>query len=91
MRPADGNLWMARVAALPCVVCQRPGPSIVHHCIMGRFSQRRRSDFATIPLCWDHHDAQSPDGLHHRPALWSDRWGRDIDFLPVVRAMIEMP
>ena len=38
---------LARVAALPCVICLKPGPSEVHHCFSGRYSQRRASDRET--------------------------------------------
>ena len=73
---------MARVAQLRCVVCLRPGPSEVHHVIHGRFSQRKASDFDTIPLCFECHRGQG--GVHHSPRDWIDRNGFDWEFLPIV-------
>lgn len=84
-RPERGSAACVRhmelVAQLPCSVCGIPGPSIVHHCITGRFSQRRASDFDTIPLCWRHHDAQSPDGIHYAPAAWKRLHGADHGYI----------
>jgi len=77
---------MARVAACPCVVCHKPGPSTVHHCICGRYSQARASDFATIPLCWECH--LGPQGIHANKSAWVEANGPDTDFLPVVADMI---
>lgn len=48
---------LARVAAMPCIVCRKPGPSTVHHV-------RRRPHIPvlharvhcrTVPLCPQHH------------------------------------
>jgi hypothetical protein len=74
---------LARVASLPCVCCGAR-PVQAHHCIMGRFAQRKASDFETLPLCDEHHRT-----LHHWPAQWQAIWGRDFDLLPVVAAMLE--
>jgi hypothetical protein len=77
---------MARVKQLPCVVCHRPGPSAVHHCICGRFSQAKAGDFQTIPLCWECH--QGPQGIHASKDAWVEANGPDTDFLPVVADML---
>ena len=52
---------MARVAELPCVCCGAR-PVEVHHCISGRYGQRKASDRETIPLCFAHH--RGPEGIH---------------------------
>lgn len=78
---------MAEVAKQPCVICGS-WPVIVHHCIHDRFSQRRASDKHTIPLCWDHHDAQSPTGIHHAPEVWRETHGPDWRYLALVRAVM---
>ena len=70
---------MARVAALPCAVCGKPGPSSVHHAICGRYSQRKASDFDTVPLCWDCH--QGPNGIHASKRDWVERHGPDTDYI----------
>ena len=73
---------MARVAALPCVVCGKT-PVQVHHCIHDRFSQRKASDMETIPLCHGCHDA-----LHADKTAWRAAHGADHEFLPVVADML---
>lgn len=46
---------MGRVAALPCLICEKCGlgnsPAEVHHV----FDSAARSDFLTVPLCPTHH------------------------------------
>ena len=60
---AAGKRWMARVAELPCLICeqmgvQQQGRTEVHHC----FDTVHRSDFLTAALCWLHHEG--PLGFH---------------------------
>ena len=90
VRPERGTAatraHMAKVAALPCVVCLRPAPSTVHHCICGRFSQARAGDFQTIPLCHACH--LGPNGIHASKAAWVKANGPDTDFLPLVADML---
>lgn len=76
---------MARVAALPCVICGY-WPVEVHHCISGRYGQQKASDFDTIPLCYPCH--QGPQGIHANKAAWEAVNGPDTDFLPVVADML---
>ncbi len=78
---AEGRAHMARVAALPCVICGY-WPVSVHHVISGRFSQRKAPDTQTIPLCWNHH--QGPEGIHTDKAAWEALHGPDIDYLAIV-------
>lgn len=80
---ADAKRWLALVAAQPCVICGG-FPVVVHHCISGRLSQRKASDFDTIPLCPEHHDS-----LHHYRAAWEATHGPDTRFLPIVRGTIQ--
>ena len=54
---------MARVASVGCIVClailgRSWVPATVHHC----FDSSDRSDFLTIPLCYEHH--QGANGFH---------------------------
>jgi hypothetical protein len=83
---ARAKAHLARVKALPCVVCHRPGPSDAHHVISGRYGSRKASDFETIPLCKDCH--QGPHGIHSAKASWISVNGNDFDFLPVVADML---
>ena len=62
MTPAEKR-YLARVACLPCLVCEHMGlgetPADVHHIIEG---QRRVSHYCTVPLCPEHHRGES--GIH---------------------------
>jgi hypothetical protein len=53
---------MERVASIGCILCRELGhgyvPAQVHHV----FDTAARSDFLTIPLCYEHH--QGPTGFH---------------------------
>lgn len=71
------------VAELPCVACGKPGPSVAHHCICGRGSQRKASDAEAIPLC-----AACHDWVHHRRTDWLAAHGPDFDLLPRVAEML---
>jgi hypothetical protein len=76
---------MEKVAELPCVCCGLQ-PVVLHHPIMGRFAQRKASDFDVIPLCPKHHAE-----LHDKPLQWRDKYGYDRDYVVVVRAWVTMP
>jgi hypothetical protein len=82
---AASRRYMGEVKSLPCVICQAPPPSVAHHCIHGRFSQRRASDYDTIPLCWGHHDAASPIGLHTDKRRWRYQYGPDTGYIDRTR------
>jgi hypothetical protein len=75
--------WMALVAQLPCLVCGRYGVQI-HHCIHGRFSQSRASDYEILPLCEPCHRE-----LHAASKTWVARHGPDNSFLERVREQVE--
>ena len=77
---------MAKVAQLPCIICGA-WPVTVHHCISGRFSQRKASDFETVPLCHHHH--QGADGIHTNKTAWEAKYGPDTGFLPLVADMVK--
>lgn len=77
---------MQRVAGLPCAVCGS-WPVEVHHCICGRYSSRKVSDFDTIPLCHWHH--LGPGGIHADKRAWVGLYGPDTDYLPCVAAALK--
>lgn len=60
---AAESAHLARVKALPCSVCDAPGPSDAHHIEQG-------DHFSVIPLCRDCHMG-SHNGVHGRRALWN--------------------
>ena len=84
-RPTKDPAHLARMAQLPCVCCGAR-PVEVHHCISGRYGQRKSSDSETIPLCWNHH--RGPDGIHASKRAWEAIYGADTDYLPVVADML---
>ena len=78
---ADGKagvLFMAWVAQQPCAICGGH-PVEVHHCISARYGQRKRSDFETIPLCYDHHRGEN--GIHANKRLWEELNGLDTAYI----------
>lgn len=54
---------MASVKALPCSVCDQPGPSEAHHV-------RQGDHFTTVALCTDCHTG-SRNGIHGQRLMWS--------------------
>jgi len=86
-RPRPDPAYIARVKALPCVICHRPPPSDAHHVICGRYGQQRASDRETIPLCKGCHQV-GPLAIHNGKASWVERNGPDYEFLPVVADML---
>ena len=80
---AAAKAHLARVKALPCVICGKPGPSDAHHCFHGRYGSRKASDFETIPLCKECHQ-DGPKSIHRDKAGWELRNGPDHEYLPVV-------
>lgn len=82
-----GREHMARVKALPCVICGRPGPSDAHHVFHGRYGTRKASDMHVISLCKIHHQ-DGPDAIHNGKASWAAKYGFDYEYLPVVADML---
>ena len=86
-RVAKDPLYLARVARLPCCVCEAFGevqdtPTQVHHVICGRFGQRKTPDRMTIPLCAAHHLTGEGGKLaiHSGKEAWVAKYGNDYDF-----------
>lgn len=74
------------VTQCACVICGF-WPVEVHHCISGRYSQRKAPDSMTIPLCYACHRGQH--GIHANKAAWEGRYGLDTSYLPLVDAMLK--
>jgi hypothetical protein len=55
---------IARIAELPCIVCEAPGPSEVHEPEQGLW-------FASMPLCYACH--RGPEGWHGTRLRWKLR------------------
>lgn len=82
--PKKDPKHLARVAELPCCICEAfGGPQIgrtyVHHVIHDRFSQEKVPDRMTIPLCYDHH--QGKRGIHTDKHSWRQEYGADHEYI----------
>ena len=74
---AAESAHIARVKALPCSVCNTPGPSEAHHIKQGLH-------FAVIPICMSCH--RGPMGWHGTKAHWNVR---KLDELKALAQTIE--
>ena len=87
---------LAKVAALPCVICHEWGirqlsRTAVHHCIHGRHGNRKVPDSMTIPLCEGHHQGlldTTKIALHREPSKWKRLYGSDTNWIAWVEARI---
>ena len=83
--------YMRRVSMLPCAVCGCI-PVEVHHWICGRGSQRRTSNWQTIPLCDRHHlgkfDIRGP-AIHQQRVEWVEWFGLDTDYIADTQAKVK--
>ncbi len=64
-----------RVKALPCSVCDAPGPSDAHHI-------KQESHFTVVSLCKDCHQGAFA-GLHGQKRAWTLRKLDEIDALNI--------
>lgn len=80
---ARARAYMSLVAQLPCSICGAT-PVVLHHPCMGRYAQRKASDFDVVPLCPRCHDA-----LHASPSQWVRLFGVDVGWIEKTRAAVE--
>lgn len=77
--------YQDRVRSIGCLVCKElglgPTPAAIHHVESIRDGL---SEYAVVPLCWDHH--QGPEGVHglHRRVFEMRYKLTDIDMLAMV-------
>lgn len=69
------RLHLARVKALPCSVCDAPGPSDAHHIKQGQH-------FTAVALCQSCHTG-SLMGLHGQRRAWAINKMDEVDALAV--------
>jgi len=81
VKSSGGKLHMGRIKELPCAACYRSGPSDCHHVFHDRYSGKKASDFATIPLCKNCHQ-HGMLAIHKRKALWRMTYGPDWSYIP---------
>lgn len=80
---------LTAIRTLPCVICHEFGlpqlsPTQAHHCIHGRYSQKKAPDAMTIPLCEGCHQGlldTSKVALHQQPSKWKRLYGNDTDWI----------
>lgn len=73
---------LARVKALPCSICDTPGPSEAHHVEQGL-------QYTCIALCPDCHRGPIL-GLHGQRRMWAIKKMAEIDALNItIRRLLE--
>lgn len=85
VKTLKASLHLMRVKQLPCVVCG-VSPCDAHHCRSDSFGGGRASDYATIPLCKEHHQV-GPDAFHANKGKWERENGPDWSY---ISEMLEM-
>lgn len=85
MTPAQRH--KARVADLPCSVCDAPSPSMVHHPRFAVGGGQRASDWLAIALCYECHQGQH--GIHGDRSAWRLRKMEEPDALAVTIRRLE--
>ena len=72
---------LGRVKALPCSICDAPGPSEAHH-------MKQHRQYTCIALCESCHKGYN--GLHGTKAFWRIRKMDELDALDVtIRRLID--
>jgi hypothetical protein len=77
---AAERIRIARVAELPCVVCEASGPSEVHEPEQGLW-------FASMPLCAACH--RGPDGWHGTRQRWTLRRRSELQAINETQKQLE--
>ncbi len=93
MNSAD-RLHLSRVAALGCIVVFRDGdmagerccsPAEIHHPRDGQGMGQRADHSQAIPLCFNHHSAQSPlpygHAIHKGTKTFEANYGTEAELL----------
>lgn len=73
--------YMLKVKVQPCVICGSIAPNDAHHVFHDRYSQRKASSYATIPLCKRHHQV-GPEAIHVNKSAWREQHGPDWSYIP---------
>jgi hypothetical protein len=81
IKSVKGALHMHDVKGLSCVACGRDGPSDCHHVFHDRYSGKKASDWATIPLCKVCHQV-GQGSIHADKNQWRENFGPDWSYIP---------
>lgn len=80
--------WVARVAALNCIICQRPAE--IHHIREGAGGGQRASNFDVLPLCPDHHrNGGYGVAIHAGQKEWERLYGTERELHEAVIKQLE--
>lgn len=83
MKKADKE-YLARVAALGCLICRRP--AMIHHIRTGQGMSQRADHRHVIPLCGDHHQHGGHGvAIHAGQKTWEAKYGTELELLEQVR------
>ena len=89
----EERLYLAQVALLPCSVSNRDcgGRLEVHH-KTGAGMAQRASHYDTMPLCFNHHSAQTPlpfgHSVHKGTKSFEERYGSQDEMIAKTKALI---
>jgi hypothetical protein len=81
---AKQRLHIARVKALPCSVCDEPGPSAAHHV-------KQHQQYTVVALCTSCH--QGPVlGWHGQKRMWAIKKMDELDALAItIERLLDEP
>lgn len=81
---AKQRLHIARVKALPCSVCDEPGPSTAHHV-------KQHQQYTVVALCTSCH--QGPVlGWHGQKRMWAIKKMDELDALAItIERLLDEP
>lgn len=86
---ADKNRW-DKLRQIGCIICRRP-PEI-HHITNGTMG-KKSSHQETIPLCFNHHSAQTPlphgHAVHKGTKSFEERFGTQRELLIKINKLLE--
>lgn len=84
-KTAEQDRWMDRVATLGCLICDNPHVILHHITTLQLGYGRKSSHFATLPLCFGHHDAKiEGESIHQDIEGWEKKYGTQIYWLKEV-------
>ena len=85
----DSPELRARIAMLPCVVCNH-WPVEVHHIRATAGMGQRAGDDEAIPLCVWHHRT-GPQAFHNGPGIFQTLFGTELELLEKTRERLDRP
>jgi hypothetical protein len=75
---------LTRVAALGCIICERPAE--IHHIRTGQGKGQRAGDDQVLPLCPDHHRHGGYGvAIHAGRIAWECVYGTELELLDKVK------